>query len=1104
MDSKTKRVRSALRDLLIIICLFIPCIVVWLSNAVISLVRKVYVYVQSEWERFSDIYFGNTAVGKDVDPAFLAYMRGEDSVTGPCRCNHTSGARNKVRHYFLVFVNSVADALLFVPEKNYAYVQRASEDYHNNYRDSRVELPYTEPASIVYLKGEERAPFLRNPRVAFSKSDSRDMKNFAANSDIESRSQRQRQNGKVTEGLSLVRFVYKLYCGIRSSVSALFFRFHRSTFRGQVKGGKHLETSQEIKHPYFNERKAQNVNKATNLYHSRQAHLGTVPSSPAFSVGSDQGHDLFKCSGALPKACNYPVKFRVPPNTSPTLWSSSLHSEAGRKQWNTSPAVVKRTETQFKFFSEGKANRDVKQPSTLRTKADSADGASVGNSQTEKKAKERETPFLFSVANVDTPAPTLPVREKGKGKVMPSLILTSRVPVLPRVKPPDEEKVTGVVRSDQASSANVCADPEPVRTQNHGTSSVEEPRVKQAENKECSKGKPRKNPLSEDAPSLQAKTVRFCTDSKAVANHNNVTSSRDEQANREPKVSRVKRQKITHGCLKDKSKNNSSLGDLNSSHFSSADVSTDSHDISSHSHVTSSAEEQIEVKPEGSRVKRTMNRKESANVCGDSQVSELEQIVEEPLVARIKRTRNEEECKQPGSWNAQTCINSTEDPSNTTLERRARHVKRKAESGSDAISMSHQTEFMSRQIHCADAQKTAEQPEVMEVVDSPRERAITGPPEPMETGGEENAKIFSFGEPREAKEPLSSSFMEELESMETDQQESGIFFGEAETEEMETNQASVSDEFSFAWANVMQLLLAQPAEEMMAETDQETVAASPCVAQLEEIMEQMQEPFQLPIPFGLVGDSNLPVAADMIPVQEETMETQELGDAFKPMETKLRELVEVKRPLASTGGMPKEETMSTKTPATEEPVVQAVKVPVVQTVTEPVMQTVKQPVVETVKEPVVQTVTEPVMQTVKEPAIPSLKERIMPPPLVKTELLQSTKPSALIYSEHLQRMEEKLNNEPGFVTIEQQQLVAVEAEEAKSMSQLTMEQLQLVPEDPYFPDGLDSDSDSDDSSDDEYELDLATISQFSELHTEPEHVQLIMKLLTEKELASEQ
>ena len=188
----------------------------------------------------------------------------------------------------------------------------------------------------------------------------------------------------------------------------------------------------------------------------------------------------------------------------------------------------------------------------------------------------------------------------------------------------------------------------------------------------------------------------------------------------------------------------------------------------------------------------------------------------------------------------------------------------------------------------------------------------------------------------------------------------------------------------------------------------------------------------------------------------------------------------------------------------KEPVVQSVKEPVMQSVKDPVVQSVKEPVVQSVKEPVVQAVQEPVVQTVKEPAIAPLKERSMPPPLAKTELLQSTKPSALMYSEHLQRMEEKLNNEPGFVTIEQRQLVAVETDETKSMSQLTMEQLQAVPEHPYFPDGLDSDSDSDDSSDDEYELDLATISEFSELHTEPGHVQLIMKLLTERELASEE
>ena len=170
-----------------------------------------YTYVQSGRKRFIDIYFDNTGVGKDVDPAFLAYRKGVDSVTGPCCSNHPSASRelnkrSKFRHHFLVIVNSVAHALLFVPEKIYAYVQRVSEDYHNIYGDSMVELPHTERAFIAYLKGEEGAPFLKNPHVTFSESDSRDLKNFAANSDIESRNQRQGQNGKVTEGLSLLGF----------------------------------------------------------------------------------------------------------------------------------------------------------------------------------------------------------------------------------------------------------------------------------------------------------------------------------------------------------------------------------------------------------------------------------------------------------------------------------------------------------------------------------------------------------------------------------------------------------------------------------------------------------------------------------------------------------------------------------------------------------------------------------------------------------------------------------------------------------------------------------------------------------------------------------
>ena len=276
------------------------------------------------------------------------------------------------------------------------------------------ELLYTEPAFFAYLKGEEGAPFLKNPHVTFSRSESRDLKDCAANSDIESRNERQGQNGKVTGGFSLVRLVYKVFCAIRSAVSALYFRGHRLTFRGQLDNEEkiHFETSQESKHPYFNERKAHDADKAAN--YSRQAvklretvaaHPGTVPSSAAFAVGSDQGY-LFKCSGALRKAWNNPVNLRVPSNTGPKVWSSSLHSEAGKKQCNADPAVAKRTE----LFSQGKANGEVKQPSPLRSLVDSSGSASVCKAKTEKKVKERVIPFLFSVANEKTPAPTLPIK----------------------------------------------------------------------------------------------------------------------------------------------------------------------------------------------------------------------------------------------------------------------------------------------------------------------------------------------------------------------------------------------------------------------------------------------------------------------------------------------------------------------------------------------------------------------------------------------------------------------------------------------------------------------------------------------------------------------
>ena len=83
MDAKKKRERSLFFDLFIVICLCIPCVIIIFTNAVRSLVRKVSVYIQSEWERFNDIYYVDRhGTEEQTDPALIAHIKGEDSIRG--------------------------------------------------------------------------------------------------------------------------------------------------------------------------------------------------------------------------------------------------------------------------------------------------------------------------------------------------------------------------------------------------------------------------------------------------------------------------------------------------------------------------------------------------------------------------------------------------------------------------------------------------------------------------------------------------------------------------------------------------------------------------------------------------------------------------------------------------------------------------------------------------------------------------------------------------------------------------------------------------------------------------------------------------------------
>lgn len=104
MDSKMRSERSALRKLFVIICLFIPFLMITiLKIAVLFLKRRVHNFCQSELKKFNEIHGDNTTPQQRTDPAFVAYIKGEDQVPGmgcPKKTTETEGRRfqKKAQH----------------------------------------------------------------------------------------------------------------------------------------------------------------------------------------------------------------------------------------------------------------------------------------------------------------------------------------------------------------------------------------------------------------------------------------------------------------------------------------------------------------------------------------------------------------------------------------------------------------------------------------------------------------------------------------------------------------------------------------------------------------------------------------------------------------------------------------------------------------------------------------------------------------------------------------------------------------------------------------------------------------------------------------------
>ena len=79
-----------------------------LSKALVVLPQNICAYLQNELEKFNDIYEENTVVKLHTDPAFVAYIKGEETEAG-MHCSHTTSENVKSRRF---------EVKEMIPEKN--------------------------------------------------------------------------------------------------------------------------------------------------------------------------------------------------------------------------------------------------------------------------------------------------------------------------------------------------------------------------------------------------------------------------------------------------------------------------------------------------------------------------------------------------------------------------------------------------------------------------------------------------------------------------------------------------------------------------------------------------------------------------------------------------------------------------------------------------------------------------------------------------------------------------------------------------------------------------------------------------------------------------
>ena len=442
--------RSVLRNVFVIICLFIPFLVIRvLKNVVVYLKREVYDFLQSKLKKFNEIHGDGMTLQQHTDPAFVPYIKGEDQVPGNgCPKKPTETGKGRPFQKLIQQSNKCTRKM----KKN------KSTSKKRNQRKIKMQRP---PVEELVLKGPIDS--LRRPDKPVPTSTPDVPGEVPANLNIKTLAGDRNMccckhtlASKESERRS--RFYSNFLRIVKAMVDVLLFvpqKIYEYVQRELELFNDIHQDSMEVL-PYT---------EAAFITYLKGEEAAPFIENPHIRFSTSRSQDLQSCS---------------------PLGPSSLEKE----QFTASPTSGQQAQAKSELTTRWKTNGERIPNSTTPCKNDFNTGVPV----TEKKAKPKIKSRLISSAHTDVFAPTTAVEENSKRKNIPSPSRYVRHEIRAPGKAKNQEhSSSGVTHSSQVCSANATGGSQGISFREtdgqltHKDQVVVEPRstrIKQAKNGE--------------------------------------------------------------------------------------------------------------------------------------------------------------------------------------------------------------------------------------------------------------------------------------------------------------------------------------------------------------------------------------------------------------------------------------------------------------------------------------------------------------------------------------------------------------------------------------------------------------------------------------------